>query len=76
LEIQEHPPVEEVQSAEASQEPASSPREKCMYVGSKNSDLYHLPSCAAAKRIKAENLVCFSSPEQAAQQGYKPGCLQ
>jgi len=44
----------------------------CMYVGSENSDKYHLPDCAYAGKIKAENLICFSSKEEAEQQGYVP----
>ena len=46
--------------------------EDCKYVGSKNSDKYHKPSCVWAKRIKPENLVCFSSKEEAEDKGYKP----
>lgn len=48
----------------------------CHFVGSKNSTLYHLPTCAPAKRIKPENRVCFSSEDDARARGYKPGCLK
>lgn len=48
----------------------------CAFVGSKNSTLYHLPTCSSAKRIKQENVVCFVSAEDAAKKGYKPGCLK
>ena len=48
----------------------------CTFVGSKNSTLYHLPSCAPAKRIKETNKVCFNSKEVAEARGYKPGCLK
>lgn len=48
----------------------------CRFVGSKNSTLYHLPTCASAKRIKPENRVCFTSVEDAEARGYKPGCLK
>ncbi|MEX0909713.1 MAG: Ada metal-binding domain-containing protein [Candidatus Paceibacterota bacterium] len=41
-------------------------------VGSKNSDKYHFPWCSGAKRIKAENLVLFSSYEEAREAGYTP----
>lgn len=47
--------------------------EKGKYVGSINSDLYHLPNSSAAKRIKKENQVWFESEEEALDQGYKPG---
>ncbi len=50
--------------------------QKCAFVGSKNSDKYHLPSCSHAKRIKSENVVCFVSAEDAQSKGYAPGCIQ
>lgn len=49
---------------------------KCMFVGSKNSDKYHIPTCSFAKRIKPENIVCFSSEEDAKSKGYQPGCIK
>lgn len=42
------------------------------FVGSKNSDLYHDPSCATAKRIKEENQVWFATQEEAQKAGYSP----
>ena len=45
---------------------------KCVFMGSKNSNKYHLPTCRYAKAIKAENLVCFTSKEDAEKQGYQP----
>lgn len=48
----------------------------CVFVGSRNSTLYHLPTCAVAKRIKAENRVCFASADDATKRGYKPGCIK
>lgn len=41
----------------------------CAYVGSKNSNKIHLPTCSFAKRIKSENLVCFKSLNEAMAQG-------
>lgn len=41
-------------------------------VGSKNSDLCHLPTCRYAKTIKPENMVWFSSAAEAKAAGYKP----
>jgi hypothetical protein len=49
----------------------TSPAE-CAFVGSKNSNKYHLSSCQWAKRIKPENIVCFKSAEDAVQKGYQP----
>lgn len=48
----------------------------CLYVGSKNSNKYHLSTCPVAKRIKPENRVCFSSQEEAKARGYLPSCLK
>lgn len=44
----------------------------CAFVGSKNSNKYHLPTCRWAKSIKPENMVCFSSAEDALKKGYQP----
>lgn len=43
-----------------------------MYVGSKNSDKYHLPHCSGAQRIKESNKVWFASKEEAEAAGYTP----
>lgn len=48
----------------------------CLFVGSKNSDKYHSPSCGYAKNIKSENIVCFQSREEAEGKGYKEGCIK
>lgn len=50
--------------------------ENCPFVGSKNSDKFHIPDSAPAKRIKPENKVCFSSEEEAAEEGYEPGTIE
>jgi len=42
------------------------------FVASKNSDKYHVATCAMAKKITADNLVKFKSEEEAAKAGYKP----
>jgi len=43
-----------------------------LYVGSKNSDKYHLPDCSGAKRIAEHNKIWFNSKEEAEGLGYKP----
>jgi hypothetical protein len=43
---------------------------ECVFVGSKNSNKFHKPDCQWAKRIKAENIVCFKSEEEAKSRGY------
>ncbi len=58
-------PTQEVQS-----------QTNCPYVGSKNSDKYHLATCGVVKRIKPENRRCFASPQVAEASGYIPGCLK
>ena len=45
--------------------------QNCAFLGSKNSDKYHLPTCQWAKRIKPENRVCFSSEDEAKSRGYQ-----
>ncbi len=51
---------------------AISNKNNCVFVGSKNSNKYHVPSCRWAKQIKPENLVCFSSAEDAEAKNYQP----
>jgi len=54
-----------------------STKKNCAFVGSKNSDKYHAPTCTWATRIKAENRVCFSDIEEAKSKGYVAGsCLK
>lgn len=48
----------------------------CVFVGSRNSDKYHLSTCAVAKRIKPENRICFASKEEAEKRGYVPSCMK
>jgi hypothetical protein len=42
------------------------------YVGSKNSNKYHYPTCRSAQKIKPENLVTFNSAKDAQAAGYVP----
>jgi hypothetical protein len=49
---------------------------QCPFVGSRNSNKYHLATCAVAKRIKPENKVCFASKEDAEKRGYVPSCIK
>ena len=42
------------------------------YVASRNSDVFHSPDCSSAKRIKPENLVGYSSREEAIKAGKRP----
>lgn len=51
---------------------SSSNRATGTFVGSINSDVYHYPSCASAKRIHSENLITFNSVTEAKNAGYRP----
>jgi hypothetical protein len=42
------------------------------YVGSKNSNKYHLPTCKWAENIKKSNKITFSSESKAKSKGYSP----
>jgi hypothetical protein len=46
--------------------------QNCAFVGSKNSNKYHLPNCRYAKSINPENRVCFSDENNAKSKGYLP----
>jgi hypothetical protein len=52
--------------------PTSEAPKNCAFIGSKNSNKYHLPTCRWAKQIKEENKVCFSSAEDATSKNYLP----
>jgi hypothetical protein len=42
------------------------------YVGSKNSNVYHYPSCSEVAKIKPENRIYFTDAQDAVNQGYHP----
>jgi len=42
------------------------------FVGSRHSNVYHLPTCSAARRIKSENLITFKNRDEAVKAGYRP----
>lgn len=42
---------------------------KCAFVGSKNSTIFYVPTCSYAKRIKPENLACYTSEADAIAKG-------
>lgn len=50
----------------------NNPRDNCTYVGSKNSNIYHIANSTTAKKISPENLICFQSKEEAEKAGYRP----
>ncbi|MBU2028707.1 hypothetical protein KJ761_02330 [Patescibacteria group bacterium] len=58
--------------ANLSQNKGTEENKNCAFVGSKNSNKYHLPACRYAKTIKLENLACFASKEDAEKRGYQP----
>ena len=58
-----------VESEESVSPPGSKPG---FFVGSRNSTIFHTPTCSHALRIKPENLVRFGSVEEARAAGRKP----
>jgi len=51
--------------------------EQGVFVGSRNSNLYHHQTCSTASRIKPANQLWWNSPEEAEGAGYKPSkCSQ
>lgn len=67
--------VNEINGESQKQGSADTQNKECTFVGSKNSNKYHFPTCSYAKRIKPENIVCFSGEEDAKNKGYIPaGC--
>ncbi|MFZ2976041.1 MAG: hypothetical protein WA055_05450 [Candidatus Moraniibacteriota bacterium] len=60
--------------SEAKKDPSeiSTLPQTCAFIGSKNSNKYHLPTCRYAKNINPENRVCFSSKIEAESRGYLP----
>ncbi len=50
----------------------ASPVEGVGFVASRQGEVYHLPDCASAKRIKPENLVAYPSFEEAEAAGLRP----
>jgi len=63
-------------SANTNNQPELGATERCPFAGSKNSNKYHLSTCAVVKRIKPENKICFASKEEAEKRGYIPSCMQ
>lgn len=65
------------EATEEQVEPAaeSTPPTEYKYIASKNSKVFHKPDCIWVKRIKPENLVNYSSRDEAINAGKKP-CQQ
>ncbi|MGA9098073.1 MAG: Ada metal-binding domain-containing protein [Methanotrichaceae archaeon] len=59
-------------SANASTTTPSTLDTEKVFVGSIKSNKYHYPSCSAAKKIKPENEIWFSSSADARAHGYVP----
>jgi micrococcal nuclease len=53
-------------------QPQTEPQPQGQYVGSIKSDVFHYPSCFYVDRIKPENIIWFSSREDAFAHGYRP----
>ncbi|MCL4378713.1 MAG: MBL fold metallo-hydrolase [Actinobacteria bacterium] len=48
------------------------PQQSGAYVGSIKSDVFHYPNCKYVKKILPENIIWFSSREDAISKGYRP----
>jgi len=57
---------------ETEEEPPPPTEEEKMFVGSKKSDVYHYPNCRYVKKILPENIIWFSSVEDAKAHRYRP----
>ena len=66
---QQEPPAQEAPSETAPQAPVQSTG---VYVGSIDSDKYHIPGCRHAEKILPENEIWFDTEEEAAAAGYSP----
>lgn len=79
--------TEATQPTETTQPPTTSPPETTaptetvapetpasigQYVGSKNSEVFHYPNCSYVKKILPENMIWFSSCDDAIAQGKRP----
>jgi hypothetical protein len=52
--------------------PARETEAEVVYLGSKTSNKYHLPSCKWATTIRPSNLITFKSVKEAQERGYHP----
>jgi len=57
---------------ETEEEPPPPAEEEKKFVGSKKSDVYHYSNCRYVKKILPENIIWFSSVEDAKARGYRP----
>ncbi len=74
---QESMPVASVMAEPAKVAGAKNTVQDCAFVGSRNSNKVHIPTCSFAKRIKSENMVCFKSLEDAINHGrLADGCIK
>ncbi len=62
----------ELKKSAAAEKDISDEKER-MFVGSKNSKIYHKPDCSYAKKILDKNKIWFSSKEDAESKGYRAG---
>ena len=63
---------EESAQAPAPEDPPADIPDGVYYCGSKNSDVFHLSTCGSASQISPENLVIYSSREDAIHRGKRP----
>ncbi|MEP7162957.1 MAG: hypothetical protein ABI747_04340 [Candidatus Moraniibacteriota bacterium] len=76
VKVNETAPLETTKESTVSANSGRTAPKECLYVGSKNSNKYHVPESRCAKQIKGANLVCFKDKAAAESRGYVAGCLQ
>ena len=67
-----NPPSDSDSRTDTNPPPDTKPTPKPKYVGSKNSNIYHYPTCYWAKKIKSTNEIWFTSSSDARAHGYRP----
>jgi hypothetical protein len=73
LTVEDKPGLPSYQASQAQVLPPNRPSAaKVVYVGSKNSNKYHYPTCKWAKQIKPGGLITFKSVEEARHRHYFP----
>lgn len=55
-----------------SSSPVEEPSQNHNFVGSRESDKYHIPTCRWVSKIEDENLIYFKTEEEAESAGYSP----
>jgi micrococcal nuclease len=58
--------------ARESKQPASSPAVASVYIGNRNSKIFHLPNCSSVGKMSEKNRVSIKTREDAIKEGFSP----